>query len=110
MNHTPVKDALAAGIPAEAICATCPWDRLCLLPPNMSSAEIDRRIKESEAKDLARDPGRKNPPVGMLMTALVLAGRDTSATLCPVFAVRLSGPDGRRLADSVREQMRGWGD
>jgi hypothetical protein len=44
----------------------------------------------------------------MLLTAIALGGLDQIGTLCPVFAARLTSPDGRRLADAIREQMRNW--
>lgn len=75
----------------------------------MSEAEIKRQIDEAEAKDVARNAdGGKAMPVQMLVTAIALGGRDTSGKLCPVFALRLRGPDGRRVADGLRTQMRGW--
>ena len=113
MTHEQAKRELQAGTPAELICATCPWDRLCVEPPTMSSQEIDRQIAEAQAKDettAAADPAARKMPVTMLMTAMVLGGRDSAGKLCPVFALRLRGPDGRQVADSLRGTMRSWGE
>jgi hypothetical protein len=106
-DYKPVKDALAAGTPPELVCAACPWDRLCITPPTMTAGDIDRQIKEAEAKDAARPGPEGKMPVGMLMTALVFAGKDTAAQLCPVFALKLRGPEGREVADTLRSSMRG---
>jgi hypothetical protein len=110
MTHEQAKKELANGTPAELICATCPWDRLCVMPPSMSSQEIERQIEDAKRKDEERDPEQKSMPVGMLMTALAYGGRDQTGTLCPVFALRLRGLDGRQVADSIRTTMRSWGD
>lgn len=110
MTHEQVKKELAAGTPAELICATCPWDRLCVMPPTMSSQEIERQISEAERQDAERDPEKRGMPLGMLMTALALGGKDATGTLCPVFALRLRGPDGRIVADAIRTTMRTWGE
>lgn len=107
-DYTNVKKELEAGTPPELICAMCPWDRLCITPPTMSSVEVERLIKEAEQKDLEKDPQRSKMPMGMLMATIAFAGRDSQAQLCPVFASRLTGPDGRSIADTVREQMRTW--
>lgn len=104
-DYKPVKDALAAGTPPELVCAACPWDRLCITPPTMTSEHIDRMISEAEAKDKQRDPN--GMPTGMLMTALTMGGRDTAAQCCPVFTLKLRGPDGRTIADGIRSSMRG---
>jgi len=110
MTHQQARTELAAGTPAEAICATCPWDRLCVQPPTMSTAEIDRRIADAEAKDRAKDPFGQQMPATTLMTALVYAGKDSTGTMCPVFTSRLTGPDGRNVADLIRHTMRSWGE
>lgn len=106
-DYMPVKDALAAGTPPELVCAACPWDRLCITPPTMTSGDIDRQIKEAEEKDSARPGAENKMPVAMLMTAIALGGKDTAAQLCPVFALKLRGPEGREIADTLRSSMRG---
>lgn len=110
MSHDHAKKELEAGTPAELICATCPWDRLCVEPPAMSAQEIQAQIKVAEEKDNERDPLKTSMPAQTLMTIMALGGRDTSGRLCPVFALRLRGPDGRQVADGIRQQMRTWGE
>ncbi len=110
MTHYQARTELQRGTAPELICGTCPWDRLCVEPPSMSSREIDRAIHEAEVKDGARDPLGQKVPVQMLMTALIYAGKDLSGKLCPVFVARLRGPSGRRLADEMRATMQRWGE
>lgn len=110
MSHEQAKASLEAGEPAELICATCPWDRLCVEPPTISAQEISRKLDEAIAKDTNRDPGHTGMPVTSLLTAITWAGKDTAGKLCPVFALRLSGPDGRAVADGLRSTMRAWSD
>lgn len=107
MSYEPVKKAMEAGTPPELICAACPWDRLCITPPSMTSGDVDRLIKEAEQKDMAKPGAEGRMPVSMLLTALTFAGKDTAAQLCPVFALKLRSPEGRQLADSIRAEMRG---
>ena len=106
-DYKPVKDALAAGTPPELVCAACPWDRLCITPPTMTAGDIDRQIKEAEQKDMEHPDAQNKMPVGLLMTTLLFAGKDTAAQLCPVFALKLRGPEGRLIADTLRTSMRG---
>lgn len=110
MSYSAVEQELAAGTPPEMLCATCPWDRLCVKPPAMSAAEVEAQIEKAKARDAERDPDGKAMPVGMLMTTLVFAGKSNSGEMCPVFALRLRSPEGRQLADSVRSSMRQWGE
>lgn len=102
-DYRAVTEAMNAGTPPELICAACPWDRLCITPPYMTAAEVTRRIREAEQMDAEKG----EMSVGTLMTAIVFAGRDTAAQLCPVFALKLRGPEGRAVADTLRESMRG---
>ena len=111
-----VSKALAEGADPALLCATCPWDRYCITPPKMTRAEVDAKMREAEQKDKAefeaakaegRSPGM---PVGMLMTALTFTGKDTSATICPVFALRLRSSSGRTIVDSMKSTMQGWND
>ena len=106
-DYNAVTEAMKAGTPPELICAACPWDRLCITPPTMSRADIDARIAEAEQKDMQRPGGEGKMPVGTLMTALVFAGKDTAAQICPVFSLKLKSPEGRQMADSIRTAMRG---
>jgi hypothetical protein len=74
----------------------------------MTRGQIDREIQEAKFKDLAEHgEDRSKMPVGTLLTTIMFAGRDRSGEMCPVFALRLRGPDGRQLADVIRQTMRG---
>ena len=115
-DFQPVQKALAGGADPAMLCATCPWDRNCVTPPSMTSADIDARIKEgsemdekraAEARATGRDPGM---PTGTLLSALMFAGRDTSASVCPVFALRLKSSGGRKIADTFKGLMQEWDD
>jgi hypothetical protein len=115
-DYGPVQKALSGGADPAMLCATCPWDRTCLTPPTMTKQEIDAHIEKAskedeeraeQAKALGQDPGL---PTGMLMTTLVMAGRDSSATICPVFALRLRSSGGRQIADDLKASMQGWDD
>ena len=102
-NYHTVEEELKRGTSPDVLCATCPWDRLCITPPEMTKQQIDKHITEAGEKDKAED----KMPVGALLTTLMFAGRDKTAHVCPVFALRLRGPDGRQVADQVRALMRG---
>lgn len=115
-DYLPVAKALESGADPDMLCMTCPWDRNCITPPTMTSAEIDAQIDAAKRDDDARraaavasgkDPGL---PAGMLITAVTLSGRDTSATLCPVLALRLKLPEGRAVAELVKAHMQGGGE
>lgn len=115
-DYQPVQKALSEGLNPAMLCQTCPWDRPCISPPSMTKADVDAQInkamKEDEArmeeqKALGRDPGM---PLGGLMMAVTLGGKDTSAQICPVFALRLRSSAGRGIADRLRESMQGWDD
>lgn len=108
MSYQQVEKELAKGTAPELLCMTCPWDRLCITPPTVTRADIERQIEEAKQQDEALDPERKKAPMGMLLTAITMGGRDQMGTLCPVFALRLRSPDGRRLMDTVRQTMQGW--
>ena len=103
-DYNSVKNAMQAGTPPELICAACPWDRLCITPPNMTGGDVEVQIKKAKVEDSAR-PDSKG--MGALLTALMFAGKDTAAQLCPVFALKLRSPEGRQVADTLRTAMRG---
>lgn len=114
-NYRRVSEALAQGADPAMLCMTCPWDRFCIEPPSMTTEEVKRQIDEASAKDktLAREAELKGEkpamPVGSLLTAITLGGRDTSAGVCPVLAMRLRTPDGRTIVDSLKSSMQGFG-
>lgn len=110
-DYQSVSRALADGADPAMLCMTCPWDRNCITPPSMTRAEIDAQMKEAQRKDEARqaelraqgkDPGM---PTGMLLTALTIGARDTQASVCPVFAMRMKLPEGRQIGDLVKGHM-----
>lgn len=105
-GYDDVKKAMSAGTPPELICAGCPWDRLCVQPPEMTAADVERIMTEAQAKDRARDPNAL--PAGTLMTALVYAGRDQTGQMCPVFSLRLEADRG--VSDTIRTAMRAYGE
>jgi hypothetical protein len=98
------------------LCATCPWDRNCFTPPTMTAADVEAQVKEALEMDrsqaeTARLLGREaQMPVGTLMTALIYAGKDTSAQVCPVLALRLRSSGGRKIADTFKGLMQDWDD
>lgn len=103
-----VAEALKSGASPHVLCAMCPWDRLCISPPEMSSDDIESTIKKLSAP---KDDGAPDGAAVMgLLWALLLAGRDTAAQICPVLVVRLRSSDGRRIADLVRSEMVSWDD
>lgn len=108
MTYEDVEQELARGIHPEVLCSTCPWDRLCIKPPMMTKAYVDAKLDAAKAEDLARNPNGK--PTTTILAALTYGGRDRMGEMCPVFALRLRSPAGRRLADGIRDTMREWGD
>jgi hypothetical protein len=107
-NYDAVERELAAGTQPEVLCATCPWDRLCVQPPAMTKADIQAKMAEAERRD--KQQLGKELPLGSLLTAMTFGGRDQAGRMCPVFVLTLRSPEGRKLADSVRQMMRGGGE
>ena len=116
-DYRAVQESLQKGVDPALLCGTCPWDRYCVTPPTMTSGDVQKQLDEAKAKDEAeraeaRSRGETEPrmPASTLITLLAVAGRDTQASVCPVFALRLKSSDGRKIADSVKAQMTGWAD
>ncbi len=105
-SYKPVRDAMAAGTPHELICGTCPWDRLCVRPPDMTEQEVIARVEEIR-QEVRRTGGDRTQITAMVTAVAIYGGRDTAGAMCPVFVARLRSPDGRQLADSIRTLMRG---
>jgi hypothetical protein len=108
MTYPQVAEALKNGADPNMLCMTCPWDRHCLTPPIMTSAEVEAEIEKAKQEDERRmreaavsgtDPGL---PMGSLVTIMAVGGRDTLAKLCPVLALRLRMPEGERSRSSCR--------
>lgn len=110
MSYDAVEKELASGTPPEMLCATCPWDRLCIKPPAMSKADVEKRVDEAKARDMRQDPEGKEMPMGTLLATIVYAGRSSQGEMCPVFALRMRSPEGRKLADTIRSSMQQWDD
>jgi hypothetical protein len=115
-DYRAVDDALNSGADPAMLCATCPWDRYCISPPTMSRAEVEKQIAEAERKDkeeaaARRAAGREaQMPVGMLLSALTIGGRDKTAPICPVLALRLRSSGGRQIVDRLKAGMQSWDD
>lgn len=107
MSYQDVQAELGRGTSPAVLCATCPWDRMCIQPPKIDHREGTRQIEEATTKDLADDPTRSKLPMGALLTALTVSLQTDAARVCPVFAAKLRSPEGRVIADSIRVQMRG---
>lgn len=115
-DYRNVAEALAVGAEPAMLCATCPWDRHCITPPTMSKADVDAEIEKSKRADEELAEKRKaegkdaGAGMGVLMTALMFSGKDTSAQVCPVYSSRLRSSSGRALADGMKQQMLAWDD
>lgn len=108
-DYQAVTKALSGGADPAMLCATCPWDRNCLNPPTMTTADVDEQISKAAAADkAAMRADSSKVPMTALMTALVMGGRDTALQACPVLAVRLRSGDGRKIAEGIRSMMQGW--
>jgi len=118
-DYEAVRKALAEGSPAVMLCATCPWDRTCLTPPTMTRAQIDAEMEKAKEKDdihiagvrrRGAEPSVQEAAGNVLMAAVMFGGRDTSASICPVLALRLRSSGGREIADGLKVTMQGWDD
>lgn len=115
-DYKAVQKALSDGADPAMLCATCPWDRNCFSPPTMTAADVEQQIAEAGRKDemeaaADRSEGRApRLPAGTLLTALLFAGKDTSAQVCPVFGMRLRSSGGRKIADTFKALMQEWDD
>lgn len=106
-SYETVAQALARGDDPAMLCATCPWDRNCVNPPEMSTGDVRQKVEEmaQAARTAGQDAG-----IAVLAAAVIYAGRDTSLQACPVLAVRLRSGDGRKAAEAVRTLMQSWED
>ena len=114
-DYQAVQDALQGGADPAMLCETCPWDRLCVEPPTMTRADVERQFSDAkrqdeEARAEAGEAGKSRMPMASLLAAVTFAGRDTAGRMCPVFALRLRSGSGRHLADSIRARMKSWDD
>ena len=110
-DYKTVTAEIAAGTPADVLCATCPWTRPCIEPAGLTKAEYDRDIAEAEQQDKERaeqqradgkDPGL---PFGSVLAMIAKAPLLDAAKVCPVFGSRFQAD--RSLADTIRRIMKG---
>lgn len=86
-------------------CAACPWNKHCIEPPRMTAEEVEMKI----GLDVDNEPISKEKSTGVLfsslMSAMVYAGRDKEAPVCPVFANKLrESPElSQRIKDIMKE-------
>lgn len=109
MTHQQAREDLRAGLHPDAICAVCPWDRLCVsrpTKPTMTERESVHHVSQAQIEYLASGDGSRKS----VLTALMLGGHDQIGEICPVLSLRLLGPDGRDVADGIRHLMRSWSD
>jgi hypothetical protein len=105
-NPDAIKKALKEGADSRMLCMTCSWDRLCLTPPSMTAGDIEEQMNKMAQPKEGSDKGENI--MGSLMGALIYAGKDTQATLCPVMVNRLHSSDGRKIVDQIRSMMVEW--
>jgi hypothetical protein len=107
-DYERVKEELAAGTLPQMICAICPWHRPCITPPEMSQATMTKLMDQAKQADLRADPQQEQFPMGQLLATVLTVNKDITATMCPVLVQRIQGPDGRQLADVIRNLMQNW--
>lgn len=107
MSYEQVSAALRAGADPAMLCMTCPWDRYCVSPPQMTHAEVDAQLKKAAERDKVRAAaaGKSGTPVQTLLTILAVGGEDMRSFVCPVFAMRLRTQEGRGMTDAIKAQM-----
>lgn len=110
-DYQRVEEALKGGAEPEMLCATCPWDRFCITPPEMTLAEVEQQMEEAKRKDElamqeARARGDEPPmPIGALLTAVTVGSRHRQSVLCPVFAIRLRSSEGQAIVQGLKSAM-----
>ena len=113
-DYRAVSDALAKGASPAALCATCPWDRYCINPPSMTRDDVDKRMKEAQAKDEVKAAAGNDKsggvPINTILNIVTFASKDMEAMVCPVFALRLRSSDGRAIVDTMKASMKAWDD
>jgi len=85
-------------------CKSCAWNRFCILPPEFTSDELERR--KEKIKQEANTMGAEEQFFASVLTTLVLSGRDQVCPACPVFIERLQKSDA--LIKRIKEMMQGW--
>lgn len=108
-GYDDVARALREGREPEMLCVTCPWNRPCITPPEMTSAEVDAEIRVGQAADkaAAETSGQRGVPTGLIIQTAIYAGRDTACQVCPVLALRIRTA-GEPIVKGLRAMMRIW--
>lgn len=106
-SYKAVRDAMAAGTPLDLICVACPWDRLCVRPPEMTQDDVRRHTADMEREAAAAGATGPGLITAKLAAIAIYGGRDTMGSMCPAFAARMQTGEGRRVADAIRAVMRG---
>jgi len=107
-DYAAVKGQLQQGIDPTLLCAACPWDRLCVTPPAMTTDEVSAKMSEVESPSPSASRSEGEQALAkLLFTAVAYGGRDTQATLCPVLAAEMRSPQGRELNEVLRAKMGG---
>ena len=118
-NYAQVQEALQQGVSPSLLCGSCPWDRFCITPPEMTKAEIDAKVAENTllyeeqaaaAKARGEETNGMAMLMGTLMTSMLYTGKDLQATVCPVLTARMRSSEGRAVVDGVRAMMKSWDD
>ena len=50
-SYEQVTKELAKGTEPAVLCATCPWDRNCVNPPSVSTADVEKAVEGAAAQD-----------------------------------------------------------
>jgi hypothetical protein len=106
-DYPKVAEALARGADPKLLCETCPWDRFCITPPQITKSDIGEASRQLQ-EEAGPDP--MSQVMSTILVGAVFGGRDTMSDTCPVFSLRLRSSEGRVLVDSIRSQMRSWDD
>lgn len=112
-DYQRVQDALKGGAEPAMLCMTCPWDRYCIKPPTMTSDEVQAKLDEAKERDraeaeVAQAEGKSGTmPMSTIMSLAVVGGKDRTAEICPVLAMRLRTAEGRGIVDALKSHMQG---
>jgi hypothetical protein len=115
-DYAAVQKALTEGADPATMCGLCTWDRICVSPPSLTTAEVQEQVTAARREDQAaaaeaRAAGRPAPfPFSAIVATAVLTGRDMASSVCPVFALRLRSSGGRVLTDRIKNIMQEWPD
>lgn len=86
-------------------CSTCPWNRNCVSPPTMTEEEVNKEIGIDEKPDVSSKEAAEQSLFTGMFKAMVYAGKDKEAPVCPVFARALR--EGPEISQKIKEIMQG---